>query len=149
MKIKNQSDFIKADENHSLSRLSADEIVITYIDDIWDGPLSGSCDWNNKQYYFYSFDQLEDDGSGDRWPRKYLLIDIKPEQLKDTLQIRETYRKLKTGEMSKEEYAEFLKNIPAQVVEPQQVVGWFDSAPKEKNEPTKFMKSYLDLQNYS
>lgn len=52
MEIKNKEDFIDADNNLGLIKLSSDEISIIDVDDIWDGPLSGTCRWRNKTYFF-------------------------------------------------------------------------------------------------
>ncbi len=144
MKIKNESDFVNADSKLNLRKISSNEIEITDVYDIWDGPLSGSCLWENKDYYFFSFDQLEDDKSGDRWPRKYILVSLDSEQKQTEEELKNLYSALKKGEFTAEEYSNKLERIPKLQIENKQIVGWFDSEDVEKNgTPTRFMQSYF------
>ena len=80
MKIKNKDLFKGIDSKYNLARLPSEEIKLVYENNSWDGPLEGICEWKNEKYYFMCFDQLEDDGNDDRWPRKYALIKLTEEE---------------------------------------------------------------------
>ncbi len=129
MKILNQDDFKRFDTKGDLLKISANEIRIKEIDDIWDGPLSGLCEWNGGEYYFFAFDQLEDDGSGDRWPRKYVLIRLTEENVRARSMLKEQTGMQEVG----------------QHINKDQIIGWFDSEPQGAQEQTKFLKSYFEL----
>ena len=123
MKIKNQSDFIEADKKINLNKITSGKIIITHVDDIWDGPLSGSCLWQGKEYYFFSFDQLIDDNSGDKWPYKYLLIELTAEQSEKNIKQRKLVSEWKKNSASKEYILEEFKQ---QIIEKNQIIGWFN-----------------------
>ena len=81
MEIKNKLDFINADIANFI-KLSADDIVITSVNEIWDGPLDGTCTWKLKDgYYFYSIDQLRQSIKGARFPNKFILIKLNSKQI--------------------------------------------------------------------
>jgi hypothetical protein len=138
MKIKNRKDFEEADINLGLKKFSEDEIIILDIDDVWDGPLSGLCECMNRGYYFYCFDRLE--GDDDRWPRKYILINLSKEQLSEYNRLHVEFIKWKNGQVSLEAYQKILDELPLQKVNKNQITGWFESG---KNNPSKFMNSYF------
>ena len=142
MKVKNQIEFIDADKKLALKKISSDSIDIIDVDEIWDGPLSGSCRWDDNEYYFFSFDQLDDSGE-DRWPRKYLLINLNSEQLGEINHQNEIYKRWQKGELFTEEYSKQYKHFPMMTVEESQVIGWFDSGPDKKKNPSKFIQSYF------
>lgn len=142
MKIKNAADFRKVDSKLNLKKISSDEIRITEIDDIWDGPLSGDCEWRNKKYYFYCFDQLDDTGNDDRWPRKYLLIELTSQQLAQNQKLRDLFQNWRKNSASPMEYQKMLEASPSQTIDANQIIGWFDSG-DQKNAPSKFIESYF------
>lgn len=45
-------EFVQADKRLNLKEVSADEISILEVDDIWDGPLSGKCSYDNRECFF-------------------------------------------------------------------------------------------------
>ncbi len=141
MKIKNKEEFKEADSRLALKKISADEIVILDVDDIWDGPLSGFCMFNNKKYLFYCFDQLE--GDDDRWPRKYLLIELTQEQLAEHQKQDAVYHKWRSGSISQQEYQEIFETFQPQTIDKGQIIGWFDAGVQGGN-LSKFMKSYFE-----
>lgn len=121
MKIENEKDFINADTTLNLEKVSGDEIEIEAIDEIWDGPLSGTCFWNNKEYFFFSFDQLSE--TEGKWPRKYLLIELTPEQMANLTKWRAA------------------NNESTLHIDNGQLKAWFESEDENGNS-TNFLKSF-------
>lgn len=142
MEIANEADFVNAKTKLGLQKISAGEIVVIDIDDIYDGPLSGSCSWRNREYYFFTFDRIDDTGE-DRWPRKYLLITLTPQQLSEVEKLRNYFRKRKSGQMTREEYSRVYDDWPKQVIKKSQIIGWFDGGGRS----SQFMGSYRDWSN--
>lgn len=141
MKIKNEEEFEGADMRLALDKIFSEEVMILDIDNIWDGSLSGFCIFNNKTYYFHCFERLE--GGEDRWPRKYLLVNLSQEQLAEYNRFDGEFKKWKEGSISLEEYQKILDVFPSQVINKNQIVGWFDSGIQGGNQ-SKFIKSYFD-----
>ncbi len=110
------------------------EIIITEVDEVYDGPLSGDCLWQDKKYYFYSFDQLKDDGSGDPFPSKYALIDLTEDQLKQ----------LEKERLDMMDIANAGKDFPRYLINKNQILGWFSSVDPNTKE-RGFLKSYFKL----
>jgi hypothetical protein len=142
--VNSRQDFINIEKKLNLKKISENEIMINEVDDIWDGPLSGECTWQNRKYYFYCFDQL--DGDDDRWPRKYLLLILTKQQVIERQKVFDIYQDFCSGKLDQEEYAKILNSLPPQKFEIQQIVGWFDSGDHD-NLPSKFIKSYFEWQD--
>jgi hypothetical protein len=144
MKIENKNEFINADKVLNLQQISADEIAILVVDEIYDGPLNGSCEWNGIKYYFYSFDQLHDDKTGAEFPSKYLLIDLNDSQSSVLERTRELFSRWTDNILTTAKYTEFLNTLPPQKIDIKQLVGWFDSSLKRNDKPTQFVASYFE-----
>lgn len=122
MIIKNKEEFNKIDIKLGLIEIPSNEIKILYENDSWDGALEGICVWDKREYYFLCFDQLNEAGE-DRWPRKYILLDLsedqKAEEAKEHLQFASCE--------DKSTFFEAQKHFPQYEIEENQVVGWFQS----------------------
>jgi hypothetical protein len=125
MKIKNEMDFVQADKRLNLKELSADEIYILDVYDIWDGPLSGKSSYKNEECFFFSFDQLQKEVSEESWPRKYILF--KTDCKFDAL--------LSTSEGIQ--------------IGSKQLIGWFDSLKGFDKSSSQFLKSYFQWRDGS
>src|SRR3989338_4132480 len=143
MKIKNQSDFADFDRRTKCPPLSSNEIEIKNVNEIWDGPLSGTCEWEGELFYFFSFIQPSL-GRGDKWPRKYVLVQLDTNQILEKKREDEISKIWKYGHISSAEYSEQYDNYPEITIDETQIVGWFDSGPNDKNKLTKFMESYFE-----
>ncbi len=137
MKIENLNDFEKADKEINLVKISADEIEITEVDDIWDGPLSGSCVWKQKEYYFFSFAKIVK--GEDKQPRTFVLINITPEHKSALEKLRSAYIKRQHRLISEEEYVGIYASFPKQTIRADQAIGWFEAGTID----SKFMESYF------
>lgn len=57
-----------------------DQVRIEYETDHWDGPMSGMCSYHAKRFYFHC---VEVGDSEDRKPRKFVLLALTEQQLRD------------------------------------------------------------------
>lgn len=59
-----------------------ENVKILFYNDYWDGPICGICEYENKMYYYNTFEDDEYDEISEEWlPRKYEMKEIKPWQL--------------------------------------------------------------------
>lgn len=137
MKIKNEKAFGSADKKLGLQKISADEIQITYVDDIWDGPLSGNCIWKQSECYFFTFNRIE--GGEEKWPRTYVLIKMNLKQKSVVENLRIAYQKRQNNLITEEEYRKIYNNFPEQHIQKTQAIGWFEDGGKT----SKFTESYF------
>jgi hypothetical protein len=64
-----------------VAELPAAAVRVLWVDDFYDGPLSGIAEWEGRRFRFEMTDRSvlgQDDG-----PRRYWLIALSPEQLKE------------------------------------------------------------------
>jgi hypothetical protein len=127
MKIKNNLDLENSDKKYNLQKISESEIKVLSVDDFWDGPLSGTCLWQDKTYYYQCFDQLEEDGNTDRWPRKYVLLNLTDEQMSEIEKLQEKFDKSAGSEKLRKEYIKLYEDAPEQIIEKDQIIAWFES----------------------
>jgi hypothetical protein len=127
MKIKDHKQLENAEIKYNLIKVSDSDIKIINVDNFWDGPLSGECIWRGEKYYFECFDQLESDGDTDRWPRKYLLLNLTDRQKKENAKLQKLFDKSADSEKLRKEYIELYKAAPEHIIEKDQMVAWFDS----------------------
>lgn len=130
MKIKNK-DWLNNIEL-KLKKIPSSEIHILYENDVWDGPLEGICEWANKKYYFVCSDQLDETSEDDRRPRKYVLLELSPEQLEEEDKERQLFASLKER-LKLEDFYERQKSFPEHRISLEQVIGWFDSEGLSEN----------------
>jgi hypothetical protein len=141
MKISNEKEFSQADTRYNLTKIASDEILISDVDDIWDGPLSGTCTWKGDNYYFFTFDQVVD--GEDKWPRTYVLIKPATAHTEALTLLRDAYQKRQQQLISSEEYQKIYDNFPPQRIDSSQLIGWFDDGGKS----SKFIESYFKWQS--
>lgn len=139
MKIVNKS-FLESSIS-KLEKIPTEEIRILYSNDHWDGPLEGMCKWKEKNYYFYWPGIMNE--KGDEIDRKFVLIDLTDEQLKEEEKIHKLFLekigdhyvyvngKMKEhgasgDELSAEEFYQENEKSPAFEVGQDQLVGWFE-----------------------
>jgi hypothetical protein len=138
MKITNQSIYVEADKKYHPRKISPSDIKIETVFSEYDGPLDGICVWNKKSYYFFSFDQLYDDGSGVRFPSKFLLFELSEVQKKEAT--KEGHIINNKHVLTIKEFEDQIGKLQPQVISPEQIVGWFEI---EKNEDL-FFQTFLE-----
>jgi hypothetical protein len=126
-----------------IEKLSPDEVRISDIEDVWDGPLSGMCIWKEKEYYFACIDQLDEDGE-DRWPRKYLLISLTDAQKEQHEREARLFIEMQKETITREEYLKLQAQFQPQLLKQEQIAGWLELA--GDTESSLFMNSYLEWQ---
>ena len=137
MKVKNSQSLINANEVYNLKKISSDEVSVLFVDEIYDGPLSGYCIWKNIYYLFYSFDQLYDDGDPN-WPKKYILVST------DNDIVKLLHRYVDAPGFSDPKVLELIKKSfeVEKTINTQDIVGWFDISDKKNS---KFLDSYQSI----
>jgi hypothetical protein len=69
------------DELSKVAEIPAMAVRVLWVDDFYDGPLSGIAEWGGRRFRFDMTDRSalgQEDG-----PRRYWLITLSPEQLKE------------------------------------------------------------------
>lgn len=142
MEIKNKSEFINADKS-DIRKLSADDVVITHVNEIWDGPLDGTCTFKSEDgYYYYSIDQLAPLISGEKFPNKFLLFKLNEEQIEKTKREQDLYLNWVAEKISTSNYKKLKSSIESELIEMKQTIGWFEAVDSMQNE-SNFIKSYF------
>ena len=126
MKIKNISDFKNADKRLGLQKIPEKNISIVTVDNFWDGPLSGECQWNGDSYYYECFDQVDPITDTDVWPRKFLVLRLTEEEREKNRKLKDLFDLSANSEMLREKYLQTLENSPEFIIQKDQVVGWFE-----------------------
>lgn len=142
MEILNKLDFVDYDKTPNIKKLSADEITILDVNEIWDGPLDGICQWKCTDYYFYSIDQLREYILGERFPNIFILIKLDSTQIKIIKNVKKIYSDWNLNLISTNKLHELKSNNKPQIVKTEQVIGWFEAIESEKN-TSKFIDSYF------
>lgn len=122
MKIKNIADFNNAETKYNLKKIPVKEVKVVSVDDFYDGPLSGECQWQDRNYYYMCYDRIDPVTDTDVWPRKYLLLSLSNEQLEQVRHLAGLFNK-----SPGEEHLKIYNAAPALTIERDQIAGWFDS----------------------
>ncbi|HEY7426082.1 MAG TPA: hypothetical protein VH682_17760 [Gemmataceae bacterium] len=122
-----------------LPRIDRGEVQLLWHCDFWDGPISGLCLYQGRKCWFQVCAEGEEE-EGDPFYRRFLLLELSPEQLADEERWHELFRQkvgthtdhgeargeLKRKEMWQEFYDEYAKR-PKVDYTVNQPVGWFEN----------------------
>jgi hypothetical protein len=131
-----------------LPQIAFEAVTLLWHDDFWDGPLSGLLLWQGERLWFQMQEQYEppDDADTTPWPwyRRYLVVRLTPEQLREEEGWHDLFRKcvgthtdyqsngqrVEVGAVQpKERHAEFYdaysQRVPMNLTM-NEVVGWFE-----------------------
>jgi hypothetical protein len=70
-------------------KLNRNDVRLLWYADFWDGPINGLCIYQNKKHWF---EMSADDAFPDTNQRRFVVLDLSPEQLADEEQWHELFR---------------------------------------------------------
>jgi len=131
----------------NLNEISGDDIHFKSVETIYDGPLTGTCEWRGSEYFFSECWELGVSVPVDRFPQYYLVVKFTPEQ---KLQKKELDKQLEEIQLeifhkktTKEEYYRKRDKISQISIRKNQIVGWFSSLRRDGSD-THFRQEYFE-----
>lgn len=68
-------------DSRDLPQLVPEAVNLLWHDDFWDGPLSGLLEYRGERLWFQLAEEADDPVAG--WYRRYLVVRLTPEQLRE------------------------------------------------------------------
>jgi hypothetical protein len=132
----------------NLNEIPGDDIHFKSVEGIYDGPLTGTCEWRGSEYFFSECWELGVSVPVKRFPQYYLVVEFTPEQKLQKKELDKQLEEIKLEilhkKIAKEEYYRKLEKISPQIsIRKNQIVGWFSSLRRDGSD-THFRQEYFE-----